>query len=83
MYERSQEPRFIIAPPIGIMDCDYTKEEVYRMLGQHERTSVKLTVSEKYKEIFSTIKKYITDENNEIKDDNLKQELEILDLLMK
>ena len=53
------------------------------MLGRNERTSVKLKVSDTYKSIFNTIKQYILNENNELKDDNFKKEIEILDILTK
>ena len=82
LYERSQEDRFIIVPVKGIVDCNYTKEEVRVMLGENERTSVKLTVSDEYKEIFKKIKEYISNENKEIKDDTLNQEVELLDKLI-
>ena len=45
--------------------------------------SVKLKVTEDYKEMFRKIKEYIIKENNEIKDDTFKQEIEILDILIK
>ena len=81
MYERTKEDRFIIIPRVGIMDCDLLPREVEKLLGEQERTSVKLTVSENYKEIFKKIKTYIQNENNYIKDDTLNQEVEILNIL--
>ena len=45
--------------------------------------SVKLKVSEDYKEIFRNMKEYILNENKEIIDNTLKKEIEILDLLIK
>ena len=83
MYERTGEQRFIIIPAIGILDFDYTEDQIVVMLGRNERTSVKLKVSDTYKSAFNTIKQYILNENNELKDDNFKQEIEILDLLTK
>ena len=53
------------------------------MLGINERTSVNLKVSEKYKEVFSKLREYIIREKDEVKDDDLKQEIEILDRLVK
>ena len=53
------------------------------MLGINERTSVNLKVSEKYKEVFSKLREYIIREKDEVKDDDLKQEIEILDKLIK
>ena len=83
MYERTGEQRFIIIPAVGIMDFDYTEEQIRLILGKNERTSVKLKVSDTYKNIFNTIKQYILNENNELKDETLKQEIEILEDLTK
>ena len=83
MYERTGEQRFIILPTIGILDFDYTEEQIRVMLGRNERTSVNLKVSDTYKNTFTTIKQYILNENNELKDENLKQEIEILEKLTK
>ena len=83
MYERTGEQRFIILPTIGILDFDYTEEQIRVMLGRNERTSVNLKVSDTYKNTFNTIKQYILNENNELKDENLKQEIEILEKLTK
>ena len=83
MYEKTGEQRFIIIPTTGIMDFDYTEDQIRVMLGRNERTSVKLKVSDTYKNVFNTIKQYILNENNELKDENLKQEIEILEKLTK
>lgn len=83
IYERTGEQRFIIIPTIGIMDFDYTEDQIRVMLGRNERTSVNLKVSDTYKNVFNTIKQYILNENNELKDENLKQEIEILEKLTK
>ena len=66
----------------GIVDLFYTEEEITNILGEHERMSVNLKVSEDYKEILRNIKEYILKENKEIKDDSLKKEIEILDMLI-
>ena len=83
MYERTGEKRFVIIPAIGIMDFNYSEDEIRVMLGRNERTSVRLSVSDTYKNVFNTIKKYIASENEQIKDENLKQEIEILEKLSK
>ena len=83
MYERTGEQRFIIIPAIGILDFDYTEDQIIVMLGRNERTSVKLKVSDTYKNIFNILKQYILNENKELNDDSLKQEIEILDILTK
>jgi len=81
MYERTENDRFYIMPEIGIIDCGWDEKDVRNILGENERTSVQLTVSEQYKEIFSNIKTYMENENQYINDENLKQEIEILDKL--
>jgi Ca-activated chloride channel family protein len=83
LYERTEDKIFLIEPNQGIIDVFYLEEKFRPILGEHERTSVKLKVSEDYKEIFRKIKEYIIKENNEIKDETLKQEIEILDNLIK
>lgn len=83
MYERTGEQRFIIVPAIGITDFDYTEDQIRVMLGKNERTSVKLKVSDTYKNVFNTIKKYVISENEQIKDENFKYEIEILEKLSK
>ena len=83
MFERTGEQRFIILPTIGIIDCDFTEDQIKLMLGRNERTSVNLKVSDSYKNLFNNIKQYLQNENNEIKDDKLNQEIEILDILTK
>ncbi|MBR0427700.1 MAG: VWA domain-containing protein [Clostridia bacterium] len=83
MYERTGEQRFVIIPAIGIKDFNDSEDEIHVMLGRNERTSVKLSVSDTYKNVFNTIKQYITSENEQIKDENLKQEIEILEKLSK
>lgn len=83
LYERGEEnKRFLITRNIGIMDCFYTPEEVYIILGEHERTSVKLKVSDEYKEIFKDLKTYMEKEKNEVDDKDLKQEIDLLDTLI-
>jgi len=82
LYERSEDKKFIILPAYGIMDCDYTQKEIVVMLGENERPSQKLKVSEEYKNTFKQIKEYIQKENEELKDETLQQEIEILDQLI-
>lgn len=84
LYERTEKDnKFIINEETGITDCTYTKENIYKMLGINERISVKLSVSEEYKEIFRIIKEYIENEKDELKDDDLQQEIDLLDSLIK
>jgi Ca-activated chloride channel family protein len=81
LYERTEDKRFMVGSDKGIVDLFYTEEEITNILGEHERMSVNLKVSEDYKEILRNIKEYILKENKEIKDDSLKKEIEILDML--
>ena len=82
LYERTEDKRFMIGSNKGIVDFFYTEDEITNILGEHERMSVKLKVSKDYKEILGNIKEYILKENKEIKDDVLKKEIEILDMLI-
>ena len=72
----------MIGPSKGIVDLFYTEDEITQILGEHERISVKLKVSEEFKEILRNLKEYILKENKEIKDDTLKKEIEVLDMLI-
>ena len=83
LYERSDgDRRFLITIDNGIQDCLYTENQIYRILGENERTSVDLEVSDEYKEIFSNLKTYMEQEISEIQDETLNQEIEILDKLI-
>ena len=82
LYERSEEQRFIVVPTNGIKDCCLTEEEVYILLGEHERTSVSLSVSDEYKKLFTEFKDYINKENEYICDENLGKEIEVIDILV-
>ena len=83
LFERTNKDEFIINETTGIIDCAYIKDDIYRKLGLNERTSVKLSVSEKYKEIFSIVKKYLENEKNELQDENLMKEIDALNILLK
>lgn len=84
LYERTnKDERFYICEDVGVIDCDYVKEDVRKILGENERTSVKLTVSEEYKENFKNIKSYLENEKNELKDEDLKKEIDLLEELIK
>ena len=84
LYERSDgDESFLIDDVDGIIDCEYTQDGVYKLLGENERTSVKLSVSEDYSEIFKKFEGYMKNEIKEIGDKNLNQEIEILNYLIK
>lgn len=59
----------------GIVICE-------RELGEWERQSVPLHVSEDYRKLFETFRGYFVQEMEEIGDETLEQELEILDKLI-
>ena len=82
LYERTGNKIFMLGPTEGIIDIFYTEEETTKLLGEHERMSVQLKVSQEYKEIFRHLKEYILKENQEIKDDILNKEIEILEMLI-
>ncbi len=82
LYERSAEDKFLIIPAIGICDCDYTQEEIVVILGEWERKSVELTVSDEYKAIFGDLKTYIKEQNNHMQDKTFDKEFEVLDMLI-
>lgn len=82
LYERSESDKFLIIPSKGIIDCCYTEEEIVILLGEHERKSTPLSISDSYKEVFSKMKKYIEKENKEINDDTINKEIDILNKLI-
>lgn len=73
------EPRInyesgILCPPPPI--------EITPLLGQWERQSIDLRVSDKYKEMFGDFKSYMEEEIEAIGDPEMEQEIEILDKLI-
>ena len=79
LYERSNgKDVFYIDTNSGISDGNYTKEQINKLLGENERISVKLSVSEEYAENFRRFKEYMEKEISEIGDFEMKQEIEIL-----
>ena len=78
-YERTENDRFIIIYENGINDFD---EEYFVSLGEHERQSVDLTVSEDYKKIFNDLKVYMEKEIKELEDDTLNQEIKMIDKII-
>lgn len=84
LFEKSHKEPFVIYETTGIKDCPYTtNEEIRRVLNENERTSVKLTVSDEYVKTFTEFKEYMKNEIKEIDDNDMNQEIEILDLLLK
>ena len=85
LYERGEENRtMLITVNTGIKDCEYcTPEQVRVLLGENERSSVSLSVSKEYSENFKKFKEYLKKEIKEIGDDEMKQEIDILNMLIK
>ncbi|MBR1540459.1 MAG: VWA domain-containing protein [Clostridia bacterium] len=89
-YERDKNDRYLITIYTGIFDYpdDMIKEPsyddyyYYSYYSENERTSVNLSVSEQYKEIFNTFKTYMEKEIKEIKDSSLNQEITILEKIL-
>ena len=83
LYERSEKGKeFYITGETGILDCVDECDEINRILGENERTSVKLSVSDEYSKLFKDFYKYMENEINIIGDKELKQELDILSILL-
>ena len=83
LFERSNgNKKFLVTENTGIIEPDYTENEISKILGEHERTSVSLTVSEKYKNLFKEMKNYVELEMEELNDRDLQQEIDILEKLI-
>ena len=80
LYERTEKDSVLIKINTGIIECP---DEVFEyVLGENERVSTALTVSEEYKEIFKKIKEYMNKENETLKDETLNNEIDVLDILI-
>lgn len=83
LYERTEEPRFLVTPSYGIFDYESKCIELVEIpLGEQERTSVKLSVSDEYKNIFDSFKTYMSAEIYEIGDNAMEQEIKIIEKLL-
>lgn len=83
LYERTEEPRFLIIPDYGIFDYESKCIELFEIpLGEQERASVKLSVSDEYKNIFNSFKTYMSAEIDEIGDKTMVQEIKIIEKLL-
>lgn len=68
----------------GIIDCPYIDiDDVRKVLGENERQSQAINVSEEYVETLVKFKDYMKNEIKEIGDSTMNQEIDILDLLVK
>ncbi len=78
--------KWVMENPTAIMKrcTNYPeKHPLYPVMATWERKSCALQVSEGYKKLFQTFKKFYVSEMKTLKDDSLKQELTILDILLK
>ena len=82
LYVRSENNReFLIMEETGIVDGICEVSEINRVLGENERMSVKFSVSKEYKKLFEEFYTYMEAEMKAVGDDEMKQELEVLELL--
>ena len=85
-FERSKDDRFLVKVNTGIFDFVTSENEndmeYFYYYSENERTSVKLTVSDEYKEIFNKFKAYMESEIKELGDETLNQEIQILDKIL-
>ena len=95
-YERSKDDRYLIKVPVGIIDwfeepqdeIDWFNVDANTLYNyyysENERTSVPLTLGNEYREIFGKFKEYLNYENEiRLKDDDINQEVEIIDEILK
>lgn len=80
LYERTNKESVLITAKSGIIECP---DEVFEyVLGENERASTELSVSENYKEIFRNLKEYLSKEKDATGDDSIDNEIEILTKLI-
>ena len=76
--------RVLITEKTGIIKCPYCEPEIIRtFLGENERQSKAINVSTEYVDTLLKIKNYLKSEIKEIGDNDMNQEVELLDLLVK
>lgn len=76
--------RVLVTDETGIIDCPYVEPNTIKiLLGENERQSQALNVSEEYVDTLVKFKNYMKNEIKEIGDNDMNQEIEILDLLVK
>lgn len=76
--------RVLITEETGIIKCPYCEPEIIRtFLGENERQSKAINVSTEYVDTLLKIKNYLKSEIKEIGDNDMNQEVELLDLLVK
>ena len=76
--------RVLITEQTGIIDCPYVEPDVIKvLLGENERQSQAINVSEEYVNTLLKFKNYMKNEIKEIGDNEMNKEIEILDMLVK
>ncbi|MBR2240916.1 MAG: VWA domain-containing protein [Clostridia bacterium] len=76
--------KILVTNETGIIECPYTNvDDVRKLLGENERESQAINVSEEYVDTLLKFKEYMKNEIKEIDDNEMNQEIEILDLLVK
>ncbi|MBR4261197.1 MAG: hypothetical protein IKQ33_04530, partial [Clostridia bacterium] len=76
--------RVLITEETGIIKCPYCEPEIIRtFLGENERQSKAINVSLEYVDVLMKVKNYLKNEIKEIGDNDMNQEVELLDLLVK
>ena len=90
LYERAKANetngtnKLLITDETGIIVCPYINpEDVRILLGENERQSKAINVSPEYAEVLMEIKDYLKSEIKEIGDNDMNQEVDLLDLLVK
>lgn len=83
IHEAERAPEAQIETPI----VRYTEEgipviEVIAELGRWERNSNRLTLSDEYYPVLTTLREYLVEEIDAIGDDSMKQELELMDKII-
>ena len=80
----SSKEKLLTTNETGIIDCPYIDvDDVRKVLGENERQSQAINVSEEYVETLMKFKDYMKNEIKEIGDSTMNQEIDILDLLVK
>ena len=80
----SSKEKLLTTNETGIIDCPYIDvDDVRKVLGENERQSQAINVSEEYVETLVKFKDYMKNEIKEIGDSTMNQEIDILDLLVK
>ena len=75
--------KLLITNETGIIDCPYIEiDDVINLLGENERQSQAINVSDEFVDTLVRFKGYMKNEIKEIGDNEMNQEVQILDLLV-